>query len=216
MGCLMVKKKKLLNSIAKQELESQSQNLKFDWCTDLDNGLVFENKKMGTILRYYAVFGDNQDYLYDTFGIEERVGNCVSVVLNQNDEICLLNEYRFMPEKYFLSCPRGFSEINENRLECSLREVSEEVGDFEVIKTIDLGQLYQNTTFFITPIGVKLVKIKVDNVEIGQNQESEDICGIGFYESETVKKMIKDGKIECLITLGALMKYFAFVESQTS
>lgn len=212
----MVKKKKLLNSIAKQELESQSQNLKFDWCTDLDNGTVFENKKMGTILRYYAVFGDNQDYIYDTFGIEERVGNCVSVVLNQNNEICLLNEYRFMPEKYFLSCPRGFSEINENRLECSLREVSEEVGDFEVIKTIDLGQLYQNTTFFITSIGVKLVKIKVDNVEIGQNQESEDICGIGFYESETVKKMIKDGKIECLITLGALIKYFAFVESQTS
>lgn len=213
MGCLMVKKKKLLNSIAKQELESQSQNLKFDWCTDLENGTVFENKKMGTILRYYAVIDENQDYLYDSFGIEERVGNCVSVVLNQNDEICLLKEYRFMPEIYFLSCPRGFSEVKENRLECSLREVAEEVGDFEVIETIDLGQFYQNTTFFITSIGVKLVKINVSNVEIGKNQESEDICGIGFYKPDTVKQMIKDGKIECLITLGALMRYFAFIES---
>ncbi|MDI9395290.1 MAG: NUDIX domain-containing protein [Euryarchaeota archaeon] len=156
---------------------------------------------------------DNQNYMYDTFGIEEREGNCVSVVLNQNNEICLLKEYRYMPEKYFLSCPRGFSEVNENRLECSLREVAEEVGDFEVIETGDLGQIYQNTTFFITPIGVKLVKIKVDIVEIGKSQESEDICAIGFYKHETVKQMIKDGKIECLITLGALMRYFAFIDS---
>lgn len=206
----------MLDSRQRKELILKNKQIKLDWKSDLSEGLVFENKKMGTILRYYAVFGDKQDYLYDTFGIEERVGNCVSVVLNQKDEICLLKEYRFMPEKYFLSCPRGFSEVKENRLECSLREVAEEVGDFEVIETIDLGQFYQNTTFFITPIGVKLVKIKVSNVEIGKNQESEDICGIGFYEPETVKQMIKDGKIECLITLGALMKYFAFVESQTS
>lgn len=185
----------------------------FDWKSDLDNGLVFENKKMGVILRHYAVFDENKDFKYDTFGIEEREGNCVSVVLNQKNKICLLKEYRYMPEKYFLSCPRGYSEVKENRLECSLREVAEEVGDFEVIETADLGQIYQNTTFFITPIGVKLVKIKVDNVEIGKNQESEDICGIGFYNPETVKQMIKNGEIECLITLGALMRYFAFIES---
>jgi len=212
MGCLMVRKKKLLNSIVKQELESRGQKLIFDWSTDIDNGTVLENKKMGTLLRYYAVLDDDRNYLYDTFGVEERLGNCVSVVLNQNDEICLLTEYRLMPEKYFLSCPRGFSEINEDRLQCSLREIAEEVGDFEVIETIDLGQLYQNTTFFITPIGVKLVKIKVDNVKIGKNQESEDIRDIGFYEPNVVKHMIKDGKIECLITLGALMRYFAYVE----
>ena len=166
---------------------------------------------MGSSLKYYAIVNEDNIFQYDTFGIEEREGNCVSVVLNQNDEICLLKEYRFMPEKYFLSCPRGFSEISEDRLQCSLREVAEEVGDFEVIETIDLGQLYQNTTFFITPIGVKLVKIKVSDVEIGKNQETEDICGIGFYEPNIVKNMIKEEKIECLITLGALMRYFAFM-----
>jgi len=208
-----MKNKSLLDLELKKELKHQYSTVNFDWRSDIDKGTVFENKKMGVTLRYYAIFDENKNYLYDTFGVEERLGNCVSVVLNQNDGICLLNEYRLMPEKFFLSCPRGFSEINEDRLQCSLREIAEEVGDFEVIETIDLGQLYQNTTFFITPIGVKLVKIKVDNVEIGKNQESEDICGIGFYEPDTVKQMIKDGKIECLITLGALMRYFAFVES---
>lgn len=208
-----MKNKKLLDSVTKNELESQGRSIVFDWETKIDEGTVFENKKMGVVLKYYAVLDENQNFTYDTFGIEEREDNCVSVVLNQKDEICLLKEYRFMPEKYFLSCPRGFSEINEDRLQCSLREVAEEVGDFEVIETIDLGQFYQNTTFFITPIGVKLVKIKISNVEIGKNQESEDICGIGFYEPETVKQMIKEGRIECLITLGALMRYFAFIES---
>ncbi|MDD3245699.1 MAG: NUDIX domain-containing protein [Methanosarcina sp.] len=206
-----MKSKVLLDSRQRRKLKNKQ--IKLDWKSDLSKGSVFENEKLGVTLRYYAVLDDDRNYLYDTFGIEEREENCVSVVLNQNDEICLLTEYRLMPEKYFQSCPRGFSEINEDRLQCSLREIAEEVGDFEVIETIDLEQLYQNTTFFITPIGVKLVKIKVDNVEIGKNQESEDICGIRFYEPDAVKQMIKEGKIECLITLGALMKYFAFVES---
>lgn len=208
-----MRKKTLLNSFVKQELQSQKEIISFDWKTKIEDGVIFKNSKMGVKLLYFGVFNNDNIFEYDTFGIEERKGNCVSVVLNQKDEICLLNEYRFMPEKYFLSCPRGFSEINEDRLQCSLREVAEEVGDFEVIETIDLGQFYQNTTFFITPIGVKLVKIKISNIKIGKNQESEDICGIGFYEPNIVKQMIKDGKIECLITLGALMRYFAFIES---
>ncbi|MDW5551505.1 NUDIX hydrolase [Methanosarcina sp.] len=208
-----MKSKFLLDSKQRRKLKFENKQVVLDWISDLDNGLVFENKKMGMSLKYFAIVDEKNNFQYDTFGIEEREGNCVSVVLNQKDEICLLNEYRFMPEKYFLSCPRGFSEINEDRLQCSLREVAEEVGDFEVIETIDLGQFYQNTTFFITLIGVKLVKIKISNVEIGKNQESEDICGIGFYEPDAVKQMIKEGKIECLITLGALMRYFAFVES---
>lgn len=208
-----MKRKVLLNSFVKQELQSQKQNISFDWKTKIEDGIVFENPKMGIKILYFGVFSKDNTFEYDTYGIEERSNNCISVVLNQNDEICLLKEYRFMPDKIFLSCPRGVSEIDENRLQCSLREVAEEVGDFEVIETADLGQLYQNSTFFITPIGVKLVKIKVGNVEISKNQESEDICGIGFYKPNTVKRMINDGKIECLMTLGALMKYFAFVDS---
>ena len=168
-----IKNKVVLDLKLKRKLQCQKEGIIFNWKSNIEKGTIFENKKMGVILKYYAILDEKQNYMYDTFGIEEREGNCVSVVLNEKDEICLLNEYRFMPEKYFLSCPRGFSEIKENRLECSLREVAEEVGDFEVIETVDLGQLYQNTTFYITPIGVKLVKIKVDNVEIGKNQESE-------------------------------------------
>ena len=116
-----------------------------------------------------------------------------------------------MPDKYFLSCPRGFSDFkNEKRLDVALREVREEVGEFEVIEIIDLGNIYQNTTFFLKPIGVVLIKLKINReIEIDFHQKSEDIEKVIFYKSEDVMKMIRDGKIECVITLGALVKYFS-------
>ena len=49
-------------------------------------------------------------------------------------------------------------------------------------------------------------------MEVNEHQQSEDIISVDFYKSESVKKMIAEGKIECLITLGALLKYFAYAE----
>lgn len=167
-----MKNKLILDSQMKKKLLSQSESTIFDWESDISRGLIARNKKLGVNLHYYAVFNEENNYQYDTFGIEEREGNCVSIVLNQYNEICLLHEYRFMPNKFFLSCPRGFSDNDENRLECSLREIKEEVGDFKVVKTIDLGNIYQNTTFFINPIGVKIVKIEVEGeIEINESKK---------------------------------------------
>lgn len=205
-----MKTKKILDLETKQEL-STVESTKFDWETDFENGIIIRNKKLGLNINYYAVFDENDKFSYDTFGIEERDGNTVAVVLNQYNELCLLKEHRFMPDKYFLSCPRGFSDFkNEKRLDVALREVREEVGEFEVIEIIDLGSIYQNTTFFLKPIGVVLIKLKINrDIEIDFHQMSEDIEKVIFYKPEDVMKMIRDGKIECVITLGALVKYFS-------
>lgn len=211
-----MKKKAILNSVTKQELQSQNKSNKFKWKSDVDKGILIKNTTLGVTIYYYAVFDTNNHFKYDTIGIEEREGNSVAVVLNQKNEICLLKEYRFMPDKYFLSCPRGFADFqDEKRLDTALREVIQEVGEFKIIETVDLGNLYQNTTFFVKPIGVMVVKLKINNrIEINKHQNSEDIEGVAFYKPETVKKMIKDGKIECLITIGALSKYFCYIENE--
>lgn len=210
-----MKQKLLLDSEIKQKLLSQNKSIIFDWKGDIDKGIIFKNNKIGIKLYYYAIINKGNKFLYDTFGIEERENNCVSVVLSQKNEICLLKEYRFMPDKYFLSCPRGISDFNnESSIDCALREVREEVGDFRIIETEDLGNLYQNTTFFLNPISVKMVKIEIDkSIEINENQQSEDIISVDFYKQESIKKMIAEGKIECLITLGALLKYFVYAEN---
>lgn len=211
-----MKQKLLLNLESKRKLLPQNKSITFDWVSDMDKGIIIKNEKIGIDLYHYAVFDGDDNFEYDTFGIEEREGNCVSVVLNQENEICLLKEYRFMPDKYFLSCPRGFSDSqSEKRIDCALREVREEVGDFRIIDTVDLGNLYQNTTFFVKPIGVEIVKIDIDKkIEINEDQQSEDIIAVAFYEPDVIKRMINEGKIECLITLGALLKYFLYVENK--
>ena len=211
-----MKRKIVLDSEIKQKLLSPNKSTTFDWARDPDKGVIIKNEKMGISLYYYAVFNEDNNFEYDTFGIEEREGNCVSVVRNQENEICLLKEYRFMPDKYFLSCPRGFSDSqDEKRLDCALREVREEIGDFGIVETVDLGNLYQNTTFFLKPIGVKVVRIDVNKkIEISKDQQSEDIIDVAFYKPEVIKKMINEGKIECLITLGALLKYFSYIENK--
>jgi len=211
-----MKNKVILNSVTKRRLQSVDKPIEFGWESDVDKGILIKNAQMGVNIYHYAVFDTNNNFKYDTIGIGERDGNCVSVVLNQENEICLLKEYRFMPDKYFLSCPRGFSDSqSEKRIDCALREVKEEVGDFRIIDTVDLGNLYQNTTFFLMPIGVNVVRIDVNkNIEISKDQQSEDIIEVTFYKPEVIKKMINDGKIECLITLGALLKYFSYVENK--
>ena len=211
-----MKKNAILNSVTKQRLQSLDESIEFGWESDVDKGVLIKNTQMGVNIYQYAVFDTNNDFKYDTIGIEEREGNCVSVVLNQENEICLLKEYRFMPDKYFLSCPRGFSDSqDEKRLDCALREVREEIGDFGIVETVDLGNLYQNTTFFLKPIGVKVVRIDVNKkIEISKDQQSEDIIDVAFYKPEVIKKMINEGKIECLITLGALLKYFSYIENK--
>ena len=211
-----MKKKVILDSVTKQRLQSLDESIEFGWESDVDKGILVKNTQMGVNIYHYAVFDINNNFKYDTIGIGEREGNCVSVVLNQNKEICLLKEHRFMPDKYFLSCPRGFADYqDEKRLDTALREVKEEVGDFKIIETVDLGNLYQNTTFFLKPIGVEIVKIEINkNIQINKDQRSEDIIDVVFYKPEIIKKMIKEEKIECLITLGALLKYFAYIENE--
>ncbi len=207
-----MKTKRILDLETKQELLT-AESTKLDWETDFEKGIIIRNKKLGLNINYYAVFDENDNFSYDTFGIEEREGNTVAVVLNQDNELCLIKEHRFMPDKYFLSCPRGFSDFkNEKRLDTALREVREEVGEFKVVEIIDLGNLYQNTTFFLKPIGVVLIKLEIDReIDINLHQRSEDIENIIFYKSEDIMKMISDGKIECMITLGALVKYFSSI-----
>ncbi len=211
-----MKKKVILDSVTKQKLQSHDESIEFGWKSDVDRGILIKNTKIGVNIYHYAVFDEDNNFEYDTFGIVEREGNCVSVVLNLENEICLLKEYRFMPDKYFLSCPRGFSDSqDEKRLDCALREVREEVGDFRIVETVDLGNLYQNTTFFLKPIGVKVVRIDINKkIEISKDQQSEDIIDVAFYKPEVIKKKINEGKIECLITLGALLKYFSYIENK--
>lgn len=209
-----MKKKILLDDSQFKKICSEYGDKLFGWDSDFKNGIIFKNRNLGLVIYRFAVIEDDNSFQYDTFGIEQRSSNCVSVVVNQKNEICLLKEYRFMPEQYFFSCPRGFANYDDETIvNCSLREIEEEIGEYELINSFELGELYQDTAFYISPIRVQLVKINFKKKsKLTDKQKEEDIEGIFFYPIQQVKKLIKENQITCGFTLAALSKYFAFID----
>lgn len=187
----------------------------FSWKSHIERGIVFENSNLGTSILYYGICNKEDKLLYDTIAIREREGNSVVIILNQTGEIGLLYEYRPIPDKYFYSCVRGFANEKETGVMTAVREMFEEAGNFDIVNTKSLGQIYQNTTFFEVPINVFLIEVtyfeKKGNVnnKLKKNQNEEMIESFQFYNTEEVLNMIRLNKIQCQITLSALMLFFS-------
>jgi ADP-ribose pyrophosphatase YjhB (NUDIX family) len=215
----MIKKILLSEDEIDKREEWKNGSLLIDWISNPRAGVIIENQRLGVRLKHFAVIGESGEYLYDTFGIEELPGNSVCVVVDQLERIGLLREYRMMPEREFWACPRGFSnDAAEERIATARREAVEELGleDDQVLNDVRvLGQLFQNTTFFIMPVGVVLIKIinTPSQSTAVTTQEHEDIRQVQFFDLKTVRQMIANGEIDCGLTLGALMLYFSKLKS---
>lgn len=183
----------------------------FNWKSDKDKGVVFENRKLGISIRYYAICDEKKRVAYDTIGIRERSGNSVVVVVNEEGRIGLLHEYRPMPDKRFIACVRGFADRKEGGLKTALREFLEETERLKVVKTSKLGKVYQNTTFFEVPINVFLLEVRSSSdADNGiRKDDHEQILRMEFYEESELLRMIRSNKIQCQMTLAALMLYFS-------
>lgn len=201
----MLKKTLLTPKIIKN---LKSNNNKFGWSSNKDQGIVLENKNLGIQIYYYGLFNEKGDFSYDTIGINERKGNSVVVIIDQNKNLGLLKEYRPIPDKEFISCVRGFSNEGENAIKTAIRELQEEVGDLEIVSNISLGEVYHNTTFFQTPVQVFLVNVISRRTKLSVNNH-EMILNFHFYKPNEVLNLINSNKIKCQITLSALMLYFS-------
>ena len=207
-------KKVLLTQSKFRELYSEFKD-NFGWRSHIDKGIVLENSSLGTSIRYYGLCSQDDKLLYDTIAIREREGNSVVIITNQNGEIGLLYEYRPIPDKYFHSCVRGFANEKETGVMTAIREMFEEAGNFDIIKTKSLGLIYQNTTFFEVPINVFLIEVtyfekkETVNNKLKKNQNEEMIESFHFYNTVEVLNMIRLNTIQCQITLSALMLFFS-------
>ena len=119
-------------------------------------------------------------------------------------------EWRPIPEKWFWACPRGFGDPDdEDNLATAKRELIEEIGNCRVINSKKVGNLYSNTTFFETPIGLVLLDVEVIETQISRE---EGIVDFKFYSKAELLKMIREDRVEDSLTLSALMRYFALEE----
>lgn len=174
------------------------------------SNVALENKKMGIKLCRYLITRPNGDALYDTIGIVEPTGGSIVIIKNKNDELGLIHEWRPIPEKWFWACVRGFGDPTDNSsLSTAQREITEEIGNCEIIRETDLGEIYQNTTFYEKPARVILLIVKDLHEKVSRE---EGIDKIKFFSKREIMDMIKNGEIEDTFTLSALAKVFASEE----
>jgi hypothetical protein len=157
-------------------------------------------------LRYEIVSADGARR-YDTISFKESPNNTVVLVRNQKKELGLVWEWRPIPEKWFWACPRGFGDPNdEDNLATAKRAMIEEIGNCKVIHSKRVGNLYSNTTFFESPVGLVLLDVEETEAQVSQE---EGIADFEFYSKEELLSMIREDKVEDTFTLSALMRYFA-------
>lgn len=180
----------------------------FEWQSgDPASNVVLENKKMGIKFCRYFITRPNGEVLYDTIGIVEPQGGSIVVIKNTNDELGLIHEWRPIPEKWFWACVRGFGDPDDlGALATAKREIIEEIGNCEIVRELDLGEIYQNTTFYEKPAKVILLIVKDLDEKVSGD---EGIEKIKFFSKREIIDMIKDGEIEDTFTLSALAKVFA-------
>jgi len=189
----------------KMPVMNTSDNLEWDFGS-INSNIIVENKKLGVkLLRYKIISNVNDIFLYDTFSIKEPKYGSVVILEDQYEKVGLIYEWRPIPNKWFWACIRGFG-INrdKNHFMAGKREVIEEIGECTIVEEIEIGKIYQNTTFFENPSGVILLKITNFKKKL---QKSEGIKDLKFFSLEEIKKMIFDNLINCQFTLSALAKY---------
>ena len=175
-----------------------------------DTNIILEHKGLNVQILRHEVRSSDGRIRYGAISFKESPTNTVILVRNQKKELGLVWEWRPIPEKWFWACPRGFGDPDdEDNLATAKRELIEEIGNCRVINSKKVGNLYSNTTFFETPIGLVLLDVEVIEAQISQE---EGILDFKFYSKAELLKMIREDRVEDSLTLSALMRYFALEE----
>lgn len=191
-----------------KKIEVTSNQFEVNWrYGERSSNIILENPTLNVKLKRCLVTSAKGEFLYEALSISESKNNAIVLVRNQENKIGLVWEWRPIPEKWFWACPRGFADPDDDdSLATAKREMIEEIGNCKIVGSKKIGNLYTNTTFFETPIG--LVLLDVEEVETQTSQE-EGIVDFKFYTKEEILKMIREDKVEDSITLSAIMRYLA-------
>lgn len=179
----------------------------FDWKYGKNGtNVILENRKLNVqILRYY-ITSPNGEILYDTISIKEPKTNSVTIIINEQNDIGLVKEWRPIPGNWFWACVRGFGNPDdEDNLSTAKREMIEEIGNCKIINSKEIGVFYQNTTFYENPVGIVLLKIEKATIE--RDKLENGIVEFRFFDNQDIKKMISNGDVNDLFSIGALARY---------
>jgi len=124
-----------------------------------------------------------------------------AIVITKENQILLVEQYRYAGQDFFLEIPAGKPEENETYVEAILREVREETGYFTESEPILLGE------YFINPAtqNNKIISYLIFDAYQAFEQELDPTEFIDFKleDVNNIYSKIKNGEINQLFTVSA-------------
>ena len=143
---------------------------------------------------------ENADFFHTSFNQFAKV-----IAVNNQGEIALINNYRYLIGKYHIELPAGGAEEGEDIASSGLRELQEETGIIAK-KAQLLGEFY-------TTVGISDQKgyvVLATELSLGKSilDKFEEIEPVKFYTIPEIKKLIANNTITDAPTIAALSMYF--------
>lgn len=156
----------------------------------------------GSLIDLYKERVDFPNGGHTYFDIVKHPGGAVIAAINENNEICLLKQWRHAVGSFIWEFPAGCLEPNEPPLQTARRELEEEAG-VKAHRWRDLGQIVCSPGFS----NEVLYLFEARDLYDGQvNLDDAEQLDAHWLPLETVKAMCLNGEIDDAKTLALLLR----------
>lgn len=132
------------------------------------------------------------------------------VVLDENENIWLVGQYRFPIDKYSWEIPEGGGDLNTDPLESAKRELKEETGISATKWTRILEMDLSNSV-----TDERSVVFVAQDLTFGQSEPEEtEQLQVKMIKFEEVFQMVMDGEIRDSITVASILKTKILIDKE--
>jgi 8-oxo-dGTP pyrophosphatase MutT (NUDIX family) len=173
--------------------------IKLSMFKKLSHKVVYENKWM-TVFEDEVEFPNTSQGIY---GYVKRSDGAGALVVNQNQEVLLVKQYRYPVQDWQWGLPGGAIDPGETPEQSTRREVEEETG-LKIINLEKLGQFYPLSSCSTEIDYLFIAHVAGDTSEFSSNQSDESFQEIKFVSMSEALEMIDSGEITDAFTGNAL------------
>lgn len=131
----------------------------------------------------------------------------VAIICEMNNKFLLLKNYRYGVNRECFEVPRGYTEKNEQIINCAMRELCEEVGITQscIISTEVLGYVDTNSSILASSVAIAHMKLLDDCLLTVQKDEL--ITDYYWYTIDEIKNLIEKNIILDSFSICGIMLY---------